>query len=148
MELNYFKQLTEEEIVEMINFCISAKNEESLDIDKHLEIDTVNISCEEDRRDSDGKRYARILTAKDEGNIILSCYRATDFSLKTDDLGHYSVNYDNEYKMYMSQRFGALYLQALYSNILVEANDEISRLASLVIEKRNEDEVSVGGRKN
>lgn len=147
MELNYFKQLTEEEIVEMINFCIASKNEESLDIDKRLEIDTVNISCEEDRVDLNGKRYARVLTAKEEGNVILSCYRATDFTLSTDDISCFPASYDEEMKMYMSKRFGAPYLQALYAHRLVEANEEIAKLANFALENRNVKGVSTGGRK-
>ena len=145
--MKYFNQLTESEIVELINFCIRSKNETmEFERDKKTEINFVSIYNEEDRIDETGARYARVETSalfggSKEGLVhILNNYRITDFTMILDQNYHGFVNpsdnYDIYLKRFMASRFGGEYLQDLFEARLKEANDEVALLADYAVSRR------------
>lgn len=145
--MKYFNQLTESEIVELINFCISSKNETIEFVkDKETEINFVSIYNEEDRVDENGVRYARVETSALFGGSkvglvhVLKNYRITDFTMRLDKNYHVfatlSDNYDIYLKRFMASRFGGEYLQDLFEARLEEANKEVTLLADYAVSRR------------
>lgn len=145
--MKYFNQLTETEIVELINFCIRSKNETiEFEKDKETEINFVSIYNEEDRVDENGVRYARVETSAlydeaKEGIVhVLNNYRITDFTMSLDQSYHNFINPDKNYdmylKMFMTSRFGGEYLQDLFEARLEDANKEVALLADYAVSRR------------
>lgn len=139
MVMKYFNQLSEEEIVELINFCIRLRNQTKVENDsqKEMEIDSVSVLNENDRVDELGNRYARVLTAGREGSLILSCYRVTDFSMKTDDIGISNIDYSGELNKFMFKKFGEDYLRDFYNQRMNQLNQEIEEICSFAYGTRN-----------
>lgn len=136
MELEYITQLTDEEIIELINQCIKMKN--TTQDNKEMEIDSINVLKEPDRRDDEGCRYIRVHTAAREGILHLHCYRLTDFTMRTNDLGFKNINYDEEFKTFMAKRFGEFYLKDLYDLRIQEACYEVEKISELAFGSRNQ----------
>ena len=130
MNLKYFNQLTEADVIELINFCVCLRKETFNEENNEEPIDSVIIRNEEDRVDELGNRYARVLSAGREGNLVLSSYRITDFSMRSDDVGFSPIDYNRELNIFMFKKYGEDYLRDLYDYRITQLNQEIDEIYS------------------
>lgn len=131
MDLKYLPQLTEEELIALINSCIMAKNQ-SEDIRQKRDVaDSIIVYNEYDRRDMQGNQYYLIGTAT--GIRISDYFVATDYSLKVNNYSHLKDEnadvYDEEMKRFMVARFGTQYLDDLFAKRVTDAEQEKQALA-------------------
>lgn len=132
MNLEFLPQLTEEEMIELINFCmIQRDSKREVKTSPRELIDHIKIFGEQDRRDLNGNQYFYVQTA--HGILVLSCYKISDFHMTTDDYGFYtkypSVCYDEALRIFMTKRFGESYIKALYQKQVKAANKEVETLS-------------------
>lgn len=121
MDLKYITQLDEQEMIELINFCIRENNKKQ-ELDE-IEIDSVVVL--KDRKDLDGNKYIRIYSAANEGVLQLHWYKLTDYSMQTDDLCLKQTDLSEYYKVFLANKFGESYLSDLYNFRVTAAFHEI-----------------------
>ncbi len=130
MNLTYFKNLSDEEIVELINACIQYES----DILK-LKVGKPNISqfkvyAEDDRVDINNQRYALIYANS-------QAYMITDYTLKTyDSVVCPEIDFSNILHLFMTKRFGEEYINSLYEVKLQELETKRDELRNTLREDK------------
>lgn len=121
MDLEFLDKLTEEEIIELIYYCISCKKE--FTELKEVKINNITLWNETDRRDINGNRYVII-------HSLVGKYKANDFymSSENDINPHLNIDFSSQLREFMTRKFGERYIKAFYDMQVQEAKIESERL--------------------
>lgn len=131
MNLQFLNQLSEEEILILINLCIASINEQIKEPELETRyVDYISIYSGEDSRDMNGNQYAYVTTGSN-GNYIGSPYEISDFNMTAVNHvnPHLSKDFSNVLKEFMTKRFGMPYIQALHDLRVQEADAESKELS-------------------
>lgn len=137
MELDFITRLEEQDLIELINFCIKKQNEKYQEVGfaKWIcLIDNIVVYNEINRKDVEGNCYFWICTFN--GARVLDNYRIKDFEMMVDNIGLYGRNIAIDYTQYMrefmAKHFGKEYIQALFQYQTKQAEKEMQRLLDVL----------------
>lgn len=120
MSLGYFSQLTDEEKIELLNFCILYKNRYSRRHESKIQyLISTRFWKVKDLISPNGQRYRIIKTPSGE-------FMLNDFYLfrKDDNKPELNAEFSSQLRMFMTTRFGKSYSEALYLAHMQEAEEE------------------------
>lgn len=133
--MKYFNLLTKEEILEIVNKCISAENFAKsyrvLD-----EADYIEVEGQEDRVDLNNNRYFWV-QAWNTGRLIskyIASYEFYDFDVTLS--GQSSEVLNGALRLFMAKRFGKDYVEDLFNYHLAKAQAESDILMSQINQTR------------
>lgn len=121
MDLEFLNKLTEEEIIELIYYCISSKKDfEEL---KGVKINKVTLWNEVDRKDINGNRYVII-------HSLVGSFKANDFYMSSENMvnPHLNTDFSSQLREFMTRKIGERYIKAFYDMQMQEAKIESERL--------------------
>lgn len=142
-DLQFLNQLSEGEILALINRCVLSENQEieTAELKEHY-VNCVSFYDEFDRRDEKGNQYIYVTTMTHEidgmSRIGMS-YEISDYSMRSLNFvnPHLSKDYSHILKAFMTQKFGKDYIQALYDMKVQEAMQEYQELEQYLSFGRN-----------